>query len=213
MQLTENSTILFQGDSITDALRIRADGTEMGTGYPQLLAAKLSYEYPQMNFKFCNRGISGNRIIDLYARWTEDCINLQPDVVSILIGVNDIWHDFNYGQGVEAEKFEKVYDMLLEETVAKINPKLVLLEPFALKGSATADRWSEWKAELEIRRPIVHGLAQKHGAVFVPLQERFDAACRLAPPAHWLRDGVHPKPAGHMLIAKAWLEETGVTNE
>ena len=101
-------TILFQGDSITDAGRNRENDANLGVGYPTLIKGELGFEEPG-EFCFLNRGIGGNRIVDLYARIKMDIINLKPDVMSILIGVNDVWHDFSMHNGVDAEKFYKIY--------------------------------------------------------------------------------------------------------
>lgn len=204
--------ILFQGDSITDALRKREDDHFSGNGYPTLVSGRLGYDCPG-EYRFLNRGISGNRIVDLYARIKCDLINLKPDVLSILIGVNDVWHEIVRENGVDADKFELVYDLLLAE-VRKALPdvKILILEPFVLPGVATEnneekpDRWDRFCAEVPLRAAAARRLAEKHGATFVPLQARFDEACQKAPADHWLFDGVHPTSMGHELIARAWME-------
>lgn len=204
--------ILFQGDSITDALRKRDDEFFAGNGYPTLVSGRLGYEEPGQ-YRFLNRGISGNRIVDLYARILIDLINLKPDVLSILIGVNDVWHEIERQNGVAADKFEKVYDLLLTEVQEALpEVKLLLLEPFVLPGFATVSdadhpgRWETFSAEVPLRAAAAKRVAEKHGAVYVPLQKRFDEACKAAPPEYWLFDGVHPTAMGHELIARAWME-------
>ncbi|MHB9139828.1 MAG: SGNH/GDSL hydrolase family protein [Victivallaceae bacterium] len=205
----KNQVILFQGDSITDCGRGR-DKIEanngLGTGYPYLVAAKLLCDRAEEKLNFYNLGISGNRIVDLYARWKSDALNLNPDVVSILIGVNDTWHEFGNKNGVEVPRYEQFYRMLLEWTVkARPNVKLVLCEPFVFVcGAVTA----EWLPEINQRREVVRKLAKEFSAIFIPYQELFDNALKQAPAEYWLRDGVHPTLAGHQLIAEAWLKAT-----
>lgn len=200
--------ILFQGDSITDAGRNRENDigwAVLGTGYAALAGSCLAYERPGA-FDLLNRAISGNRVVDLYARWKIDAVNLNPDVISILIGVNDVWHEVSRQNGVEAERFEQIYDLLLAYTRERLpNVKLIILEPFVLKGTATEANWDYFRTETEKRAKAARRVAQKYGAVFVPLQEAFDEAARTVPESHWLYDGVHPAPAGHELIARRWL--------
>ena len=204
--------VLFQGDSITDALRSRDNDRFAGNGYPTLVAGRLGYEEPGV-YECINRGISGNRIVDLYARIKKDLINLKPDVLSILIGVNDVWHEEEIQNGVDAVKFERVFDMLLTEVQEALpNVRILILEPFVLEGSATENtaerpaRWDYFRDETPLRAQAAKRVAQKHGAAFVPLQERFNEVCRQAEASFWLFDGVHPTAAGHELIARAWME-------
>jgi len=202
---TKGDTLLFTGDSITDCGRSRDDATSAGRGYANLLKSQFHHDYPQLDLTIYNRGISGNRIVDLYARAKEDCYNLQPSILSVLIGINDVWHEFSRGQGVEAEKFHKVYDLFLTETRDRLSDvKLVLMEPFVLEGGLPLGDYASWRSELALRQRIVQDLASAHNAIFVPLQTEFDAACTKAPDTYWLYDGVHPTEAGHMLIARAW---------
>lgn len=200
-------TILFQGDSITDAGRSREeDQVNLGLGYPTLVKAELGYENPA-EYCFINRGISGNRIVDLYARIKIDFINVKPDVCSILIGVNDVWHEFGNQNGVDADKFEKIYSMLIEE-LKEVLPeiKIMILEPFVLKASATEAEWDGFSSEVYKRAEKAKAIAEKYNLTFVPLQEKFDEAMKLAPADYWLRDGVHPSSMGHELIKREWLK-------
>ena len=129
--------ILFQGDSITDCGRSRTSRFSRGDGYATMVTGALSAQEPY-KYTCYNRGISGNRVIDLYARIREDMINLKPDYISILVGVNDVWHERAYKNGVDAEKFEMVYNLMLEELKRDLpNVKIMILEPFLLKGSYT----------------------------------------------------------------------------
>jgi lysophospholipase L1-like esterase len=203
----ENALILFQGDSITDCGRDREHHTDLGSGYPFFLSSILSYKHPDKEYSFLNRGISGNRIVDLYARVKEDIINISPDVLSILIGVNDVWHEFQNSQGVSGDKFKKIYAMLLDE-VKENNPDitLALVEPFVLKAGEVAQDWDKWLAQMHERQGIVKSLAEEYNAVFVPLQDEFDRLSENHSPAFWAEDGVHPTNAGHMAIAYRWTE-------
>lgn len=205
--------ILFQGDSITDCGRSRQNLSDLGTGYPGLVASSLGLDHVE-KYSFINRGISGNRIVDLYARIKSDIINLKPDYMSILIGVNDTWHEIADGNGVSTEKYEKIYDMLLTEIKQALpNIKIMILEPFVLKAAATEDcaevpdRWQRFSSDVYEHAAAARRLAQKHGCKFIELQKLFDeAANKTDSPSYWLMDGVHPHPAGHELIKREWLK-------
>jgi lysophospholipase L1-like esterase len=205
-----NDIVLFQGDSITDCGRSReanAVNGGLGGGYVSLIAARQLAARPADGLTFLNRGISGNRIVDLYARIKADVINLKPQVLSVLIGVNDTWHEFGGQNGVPVPKYERVYSDFLAE-VREVLPKvrLVLCEPFVLNcGVVTKD----WVAEMDQRRAVVRELAKEYKAVFVPFQAMFNEAVKQAPPAYWAGDGVHPTLAGHQRMADGWLEATG----
>ena len=199
--------ILFQGDSITDAGRLNQDDPgSFGSGYADLLACTLMYEDPQNRVYNC--GISGNRVVDLYARWKKDCLNIKPDILTILIGVNDVWHEIDFQNGVNAEKFEKVYRMLLEDTIKELpGIKIILMGAYLLSGTATIGEGKEnFYSEVETRRNITKKLAEEFGLYYIDLQEAFDEALKLAPAEHWSYDGVHPSSAGHELIKRKWLE-------
>ncbi len=208
-------TILFQGDSITDAGRNREDGhtSSLGFGYPQLVSGYLGFENPDQ-YKFYNRGISGDRAASLYARVYRDTLNLNPDYMSILIGINDVWHNLTRVKSGQAMgRFEKAYDLLIEEIKADSpNTKIMLLEPFVLEGSATCntdempDRLEIFKTGAKAAAQITKKLAEKHGLVFVPLQENYDALAEKMPARDILIDGVHPTAIGHEVIKRAWLE-------
>ncbi len=195
-------TILFQGDSITDAGRSRDNDNDRGTGYPTLVSAELGFKYPG-EYKFINRGISGNRIVDLYARIKCDFINIKPDYLTILIGINDVWHELGGRNGVDNKKFFKVYCDLIEEIKAMLpDVKIFILEPFVLEACATEDKYNVFRKETEMRAVSAKVVAEKYGLTFIPLQEKFDKATEKAEPSYWLGDGVHPTAAGHELIAK-----------
>lgn len=198
--------ILFQGDSITDANRSRENNADMGLGYPTLVSGELGFQYPNQYLMY-NRGVSGNRVVDLYARIKMDIINLKPDYMSILIGVNDVWHELGEQNGVDADKYFKIYSMLIEEVKAALpNIRIMILEPFVLKASATKERWEEFHSEVMKRAEKAKELSKKYDLVFIPLQEKFDEAAKLAPSDYWLADGVHPTTAGHELIKREWMK-------
>lgn len=144
-------TILFQGDSITDAGRDKANDVHLGFGYATLVKGTIGLDFPN-KYTFINRGISGNRIVDVYSRIKMDILNLKPDIMSLLIGVNDVWHEINNQNGVEAEKFFKIYDMLISEIKQELpDIKIIILEPFVLKAAATEANWDLFKSEVAKR--------------------------------------------------------------
>ena len=199
------SNIVFYGDSITDCGRNRELDALMGYGYPALVTGRLSVENPEKD-SFFNRGISGNRIVDLYAQ-INGVLNLSPDVISILIGVNDVWHKFSSNNGVDTPKFEKVYSLLIEEFLEKFpNVKIMILEPFLTRASQIEAYYEEFRAEVEEKAKAARRIAEKFSLPFVELQEMLDNLYNPENPSYWLRDGVHPTHAGHTLIADAWIE-------
>lgn len=198
--------ILFQGDSITDAGRDRAKPEHLGAGYPKFVAGHLAYETPDV-YEFFNRGISGNRIVDVYARIKADIINLKPDVMSLLIGVNDVWHEVNHQNGVDAEKFERIYDMLISEIKQALpDIKIMIMGPYVLKGPATEEKWAEFRPEVELRCAAAKRIADKYGLPYVDLLAKFDEADARGETAVWTGDGVHPAAGGIELIKRAWLD-------
>ena len=198
--------ILFQGDSITDASRQRNVSTNMGLGYAMLTKASLAFDEPG-KYEFFNRGISGNRIVDLYARIKADILYLKPDVMSILIGVNDVWHDFEPApNGVDADKFYRIYDMLIEEVLAELpDIKIIIMEPFALKNPALEAHWDTFRYELEKRAAMARKIAKKYGFPFIELQKDFDELSKDTGTEYWLYDGVHPSVVGHEFIKRKWI--------
>lgn len=200
--------ILFFGDSITDADRPRdvtEPDTKLGSGYVAYAASKL-YERDLVKYEIYNKGINGNRIVDLYARIKRECWNLKPDVLSILIGVNDIWHELAYGNGVEIERFEKIYRMLLEDTKKALpNTKIIICEPFVLKGTATEENLDKF-LEIKEYAKVIKALAEEFGASYVPLQARFDEMGAKYGNSTLLRDGVHPTLRGAVVLANEWLK-------
>ncbi len=199
--------IVFQGDSITDMGRDRERDFMRGIGYPTLVAAELGFERAG-EFEFINRGIGGNRIVDIYARMKRDIILLKPDILSILVGVNDVWHDFaEIPNGVSTEKYEKVYNMLIKEIKEELpETKLMILEPFVLKADATTETWNDFRSGVEEKAAAAKRVAEENGIKFVPLMKLFDEAAKKVPASYWLIDGVHPTAMGHELIKREWIK-------
>ncbi len=194
--------ILFQGDSITDGNRGRnADPNHiLGHGYQFIIAARYGADFAERNLAFLNRGISGNKVSDLARRWTPDTLELRPDLLSILVGVNDL------GAGVSAADYEQQYDRLLAETMAALpNVRLVLCEPFGLPVGRKQDVWPTYQPQLLERQQIVGRLAARYHAPLVRFQRAFEDALQRAPAEYWIWDGVHPTYAGHQLMAEEWI--------
>jgi len=209
VELEENSVILFQGDSITDAHRKRdqADPNNprgLGDGYPFLIASRLQARFPRKQLRCYNRGVSGNRVPDLDARWQKDCIDLKPTVLSILVGVNDIWHRLNGKYDGTVQQYEEGLDALLKKTKDALpETRLVICEPFALRCGAVND---DWYPEFDERRAACKRVANNAGAIWIPFQSMFDKACKQSEASYWAGDGVHPSMAGHGLMATTWMK-------
>lgn len=207
-------TVLFQGDSITDVGRDRKrqlpnNPGSLGRGYPFFIAGGLLSAYPDRDMRIHNRGISGNKVPDLQKRWQPDCLDLKPDVLSILIGVNDIWHKLNGRYDGTVETYDEGYRALLQETQEKLpDTRIVLCEPFVLRCGAVTDQWFP---EFEQRRQVVRKISADLRLTLVPFQEMFDdATAGNVPPQYWAGDGVHPTIAGHALMAKTWRDTVGI---
>jgi len=206
-------TVLFQGDSITDVGRNREEGDQpnhqsaMGGGYAWMAASQLLVSRPNDNLKIFNRGVSGNKVYQLDERWQEDCLDLKPNVLSILIGVNDVWHMLDGRYDGTLEKYETDYNNLLQRTKESLpEVKLVVCDPYVLRCGVIDDKWFP---VIDDYRAAAKRVADGAGAVFVPLQVMFDTAVKFAPPEHWAEDGVHPSTFGHALMAHTWLEAVG----
>lgn len=211
--LKTGAVILFQGDSITDGKRGRTTDPNhiMGHGYAFSIASRVGADYPEKMYQFYNRGISGHNVNDLEKRWQADTLDLKPDVLSILVGVNDSASVvFKEEPRITIEKYEETYTSLLEQTKAAFPAILfVLCEPFILKGGRVTENMEAYHSDIVQRQAIVRKLALKFDAVFVGFQEVFDKACEKAPAGYWIWDGVHPTVPGHELMAREWLKQVG----
>jgi len=209
LSLPKGTTILFQGDSITDAGRdkknqIANQQKALGAGYAWMAASHLLIKNPQLNLTIHNRGISGNKVHQLANRWDKDCLDLKPDILSIMIGVNDIWHGLNGKYEGTVKTYEDDFLSLMERT-RKALPKtqFVICEPFVLRCGAVNDKWFP---EFDRYRAAARKVADQNNATFVPFQSMFDEAVQYAPPKHWAGDGVHPSSHGASLMAHFWTQ-------
>lgn len=205
-----NDIILFQGDSITDHTRKR-DNLEanhidaLGRGYAMVAAGALLNKFADKNLEIYNKGISGNKVPQLDARWQEDCLDLKPNILSILIGVNDYWHKRNGNYDGSAESYHDQYRQLLDKTLQALpNVKLIIGEPFAVKNVRHVD--DSWFPEFAKYQEVSKLIAQEYKACFIPYQKVFDQAEKRAPGNYWTTDGVHTSVAGINLMAEAWLD-------
>lgn len=205
----KNLTVLFQGDSITDAGRDKAkyypnDTAGMGRGYVFQIVSHLLGTNPEKDWKYYNRGISGNKVYQLADRWEDDCLQLKPDIMSLLIGVNDFWHSLNNYKGT-VEVYEKDLRALLDRTLEIYpNLKLIIGEPFAVKGGTAINE--KWFPDFPKYQDVALQVAKDYKASFIPYQQIFDEAIKIAPVSYWCPDGVHPSMAGAYLMKEAWIK-------
>ncbi|UGU16303.1 SGNH/GDSL hydrolase family protein [Sinomicrobium kalidii] len=210
LNLPEKLTVLFQGDSITDAGRDRGhyypnDSRGMGLGYVFNIVSHVMANNPKTEWTIYNRGISGNKVYQLADRWQDDCLQLQPDVLSILIGVNDFWHKLNGNYNGTVEIYDRDLRKLLDDTLQKYpDVKLILGQPFAVKGGSAIT--GKWFPEFSAYRETAEKIAKDYNAVWIPYQEVFDEALKAAPASYWCPDGVHPSMPGAYLMAEAWIK-------
>lgn len=215
ISLDKGAVLLFQGDSITDAGRNRKtqeianDASALGRGYVNEIANSLLEEHGDLELQIYNRGISGNKVPDLSYRWQTDTLALKPTVLSILIGVNDLWHKLTDRYDGTAQDYRDGFSALLQRTQETLpDLDLVICEPFVLRCGSVTDSWFP---EFEERRAFARVVAEEAGALWVPFQEAFDEAVKAGTtPGHWAGDGVHPTPDGHALMAKTWRKTTGI---
>lgn len=207
-KLTKGARILFQGDSATDAGRKRdaenwTDGGALGRGYPALAAGQMLVDYPDLEMEVHNRGISGHEVPDLAGRWQADAIDLKPAVLSILVGINDYWHTIAFGSKYKGtvDDYEKGYRDLIQQSRKQIpGVHIIICEPFTLRNWPQFDPY----------RAVAKKLADEQKLTFVPFQQVFEDAAETAPKEFWLWDGIHPTPAGHALMVRAWRFSVGV---
>lgn len=206
-QFDKGSRLLFQGDSITDMKwgRNQADRNHyLGHSYVYLIASRLGVDMPEAGLDIYNRGMSGHTVADLRKRWEKDSIEMKPDLLSILIGTNDV------GRKVKAIEFETDYRQILDASLAANEKlRLVLLDPFVLRSGKleSEEAWVPRRAATDELGLIVTKLAKDYDAVHIKTQEIFDSAANLVSPEQWIWDGIHPLPQGHELIARNWLKK------
>lgn len=205
------NVIVFQGDSITDAGRDKENqaannSRSLGRGYASLITAEILGKQPAQDWQCYNRGISGNKVFQLADRWQEDCIDLQPDILSILIGVNDFWHTLTHDYEGTVEVYDRDLRNLLDLTLAQFpDLKLIIGEPFVVDGG-TAINNEDWFPAFNGYREAAQRIARDYNAAWIPYQTIFDEALEKAPVSYWCPDGVHPSTAGNYLMAQAWLK-------
>lgn len=207
----KSTTILFQGDSITDAGRNRGayyanNGAGMGQGYVRHTVTELLGDHPHRDLRFYNRGISGHKVFQLANRWEEDCLQLRPDVLSIMIGVNDFWHTLTNGYQGTVQTYETDLDALLDRTLTALpDLKIIICEPFVVLGGTSIDT-DDWIPAFRGYQEACKRMANKYKSAVVPFQSVFDKALEHEDASYWCPDGVHPSMAGNYLMSQAWLE-------
>lgn len=206
VEIQPGGTVVFIGDSITDCGRDRADPDSLGDGYAALAAAAFTAAHPGAGVRFVNRGIGGNCAVDLRKRWDRDCLDLEPGVVSIMVGINEVSRRFDRDDPTPNPVFEDHYRHLLEQT-ANHAAQLVLLEPFLLPVNEEQERW---RGEFEDKVAVVRVLARKFDATLIATDALMTGeAAAAGGPGALAGDGIHPTPAGHAVLAKAWLAAVG----
>ncbi|WP_018570896.1 SGNH/GDSL hydrolase family protein [Streptomyces sp. PsTaAH-124] len=213
--LRPGTTVMFTGDSITDSGR-SASEDGLGSGYPLHIAGQWGLRHPDRPVTWLNSGVGGHKVMDLEARWQTDVLDARPDVVSILVGINDVgWHTLDPdGHMIPVEDFAAGYDRLLAP-LAERGTGLILVEPFLLPYSDSLDidddhhigpdDWKQWRADLDPKIQAVRGLAHRYGARLLAADGMFAQLAAATGPAHWAADGIHPTPAGHAALTEAWL--------
>jgi lysophospholipase L1-like esterase len=210
VKLAKDDVVLFQGDSITDWGRDKNQTTpnntsSLGSGYVLQCAAGLLLDNPDKNLKCFNKGISGNKAFQLIDRWQTDCLDLKPNIVSIMVGVNDYWHTITSGYKGTVDVYHADYRKLITQTKQALpGVSIIIGEPFGLKGVKAVD--DTWYPTFDTYRQAARDIADEFGAAFIPYQAVFDKALELAPANYWSIDGVHPSVAGTALMAQAWLK-------
>jgi acyl-CoA thioesterase-1 len=205
MCFNNNSTVLFQGDSITDCGR-NYETDDLGNGYVKKIADYFSIFHSGKNIRFINKGINGHKACDLANRWTKDCIELKPDYVSILIGINDTWRRYDCNSITTAEEFENNYRILLDRIKNETNAKIILMEPFIIPVKPEMSNWYE---DLQPKISIIRKLAIEYNAVYISLDGPLAEECAKLSKEQIAEDGVHPTDLGHSIIAKRWIKLTG----
>jgi lysophospholipase L1-like esterase len=207
MIIKPDDRLLFTGASIVEHNRDRSQPEHLGLGFVGFIGARLRAYLPSYGLKIFNRGMSGNRVVDLLGRIDEDLLDLKPTVVSIQIGANDVARRYDSNDPTSAKAFENSYRGVIEKIRERGEAQIVLLEPFMLQVS---DDRHAWREDLNPKIDVVRRLAVEYGADLIPLDSLFARAVTQAPPTYWAADGTHPGPAGDALIAEAWLENAGL---
>jgi lysophospholipase L1-like esterase len=209
IKLPDNAVVVFQGDSITDAGRDKTitgynNSAQLAGGYVGMVASQLLFNNPTKKIKTYNMGVGGNKVFQLADRWDKDCLDLKPDVLSILVGVNDFWHTLTLNYKGNIDTYRNDYMKLLQRTKDKLpDVQLIIGEPFAVTGIKAVD--DKWYPAFNEYRAVAREVAGSFNAVFIPYQELFDTAEQAMPGSYWLKDGVHPTLAGTQIMANTLL--------
>jgi lysophospholipase L1-like esterase len=213
MTIIPGDTLLFIGDSITDCGRSREltgpnDRYALGCGFVQHIAQHLLADLPDHNLSIYNRGVAGNKSDELAARWQQDCLNLRPSLVTVMIGINDSWHRFRHSmRGVSVDDAASIQTRLFASLKHELPAcRLVVLLPFLLRHGTGITDINEWEPEFTARQAMTRRIAAENGAQLLDIQSLFDTALSRAPASYWTTDGVHPGPAGHGLLARYWID-------
>ncbi len=206
-------TILFQGDSITDCGRNRENDFYLGNGYANFIKARLGLDFPNQ-YRFLNRGVGGDRLINIYARQKNDIIKINPDYLSVLAGINDVWNGLDDRENVKYDRFAQIYAMFMEDMRLKLpNTKIFIMEPFFVKGGNAVknsedypDREKYFEEQVLEKADIAKKTAEEYGAVFIPLRDKLKEAEMKMETNELSYDGIHLSPIGHEIIARRWLE-------
>lgn len=207
----EDLIFLFQGDSITDGNRGRSEDPNhiLGHGYCFAVSSRIGADFPQYGFKFINRGISGNAVKNLEERWQTDTLDLKPDVLSLLVGINDV-NVLIEGkkEALDAKMFESTYRKLLTSCIEQ-NPNLLIVLglPFFFASGWRKDQYQKWHPLTVERAAIVRRIAVDFNAILVDYPKVFENAQKLASIDYWIWDGVHPTVFGHELMAREWIKQ------
>ena len=203
--MQQKKRIVFIGDSITE-WGLEGDREQLGTGYVRLIHDYLTVTNPEKQFEIINRGVGGNRITDLASRWDQDVISLNPDIVSISIGINDVWRQLDQpgGKQVYPEQFAQIYDELLRSVTEKTNATIILMEPTVIEENV----YSEGNKKLISYVDVIHSIAENYHSIIVPTHHTFMEYLQANTHYKLTLDGVHMNPAGNMLMAKTWLKAT-----
>jgi lysophospholipase L1-like esterase len=202
IHLQDGATVMFTGDSITDAFRILTEEDGLGFGYPRFVAAGHGIRRPGSGIRWLNSGVGGNRVVDLEQRWPDEVLATKPDLLSVLVGVNDTWRRYDSNDETTAEQFGAGYRRLLESATASGISQILLIEPFLLPIGEQRG----WRADLDPKIQLVRALAEEFGAHLLAADGMFAQLSATTGPAFWAEDGVHPTPAGHQALANAWLD-------
>lgn len=201
--MRKNTLILFQGDSITDCERNQENPISLGNGYVKIINEILKDKYSSIGLTIMNRGISGNRVVDLCGRWEKDCIAIKPDILTILIGINDCWRRYSENDPTSAQDFENNYRLIIQHTKSKLpSTKIILMEPFVLPYPEDRIKWRE---DLDPKIQAVRSIAVENKCFLLPLDGIFAQAATLKRYEYWAEDGVHPTDEGHRIIADEWV--------